>query len=67
MMSPPVHREPGPVEHLVTAIFAGLIAGLAGLAVLAIPLLLFYGVAILIFRHAYGVELPNPFAWFGLS
>jgi hypothetical protein len=31
------------------------------LAVGLFVLLLFYGVAVLIFRHAFGVELPNPF------
>jgi len=30
-------------------------------------LLLLYGVVILIFRYAYGVELPNPFTWLGIG
>ncbi len=26
-------------------------------------LLFWYGVAVLVFRYAFGVELPNPFDW----
>ena len=38
-----------------------LFAGLVGLAFAALWLLIAYGVIILIFRHAFGIELPNPF------
>jgi hypothetical protein len=27
-------------------------------------LLILYGVVLLIFRHAFGVEIPDPFSWF---
>lgn len=33
------------------------------LAYLAVVGVFFYGVAVLVFRHAFGVELPNPFIW----
>jgi hypothetical protein len=29
--------------------------------------LLFYGVVVLIFGHAFGVKLPNPFTWLGVG
>jgi hypothetical protein len=48
-------------------VFGGLVAGLFGLAVFGVGALLLYGVVILIFRHAYGVELPNPFSWLGVG
>jgi hypothetical protein len=38
-----------------------LFAGLVGLAFAALWLLIAYGAIILIFRHAFGIELPNPF------
>jgi hypothetical protein len=64
---PAAPREPSAFEGLVVAIFSGVVAGVAALAVAGFGLLVFYGVVILIFRHAYGVELPNPFTWFGLG
>ncbi len=27
-------------------------------------LLFWYGVAVIVFRYAFGVDLPNPFDWF---
>ena len=60
-------REPSAFEELVAAVFGGLFAGLLSLAVIGFFLLLLYGVVILIFRHAYGVELPNPFTWLGIG
>jgi len=60
-------REPSAIEELVAAAFGGLFAGLLSLAVVGFFLLLIYGVVILIFRHAYGIELPNPFTWFGIG
>ena len=38
-----------------------LIAGMMGLLLTALWLLIAYGVVIMIFRHAFGIELPNPF------
>ena len=32
-----------------------------GLLLTALWLLIAYGVVIMIFRHAFGIELPNPF------
>jgi hypothetical protein len=29
-----------------------------------VGLLILYGAVLLVFRHAFGVELPNPFSWF---
>jgi sterol desaturase/sphingolipid hydroxylase (fatty acid hydroxylase superfamily) len=60
-------REPSAFEELVVSIFGVVVAGTAALAAFVFLVLMFYGVAILIFRHAYGVELPNPFTWVGLS
>jgi hypothetical protein len=42
---------------LVTAIVS--VQAIGGM----IGLLMFYGVVLLIFRHAFGVELPNPLYW----
>lgn len=60
-----VVREGGAAE-----IFAILLAGILTLvaAVIALTvgttfLLVGYGVLVLVFRHAFGVELPNPFDW----
>jgi hypothetical protein len=33
----------------------------------ATALLVAYGVVLIVFRHAFGVDLPNPFSWLGLS
>ncbi len=41
--------------------FVSLIAGMMGLLLTALWLLIAYGVVIMIFRHAFGIELPNPF------
>lgn len=41
--------------------FVTLIAGMMGLLLTALWLLIAYGVVIMIFRHAFGIELPNPF------
>ena len=40
-------------------LFVGLIALPFGIAVI----LFWYGLAMLVFRYAFGVELPNPFDW----
>jgi hypothetical protein len=40
----------------------GCLVGLGCLGFL-IGALLLYGVAVIIFRNAFGVELPNPFFW----
>ena len=62
---PPAPREPSRFEELAVTLFGVVFWSLATVAVFGFVLLLLYGVIILIFRHAYGVELPNPFAWFG--
>lgn len=41
--------------------FVSLIAGMMGLLLTTLWLLIAYGVVIMIFRHAFGIELPNPF------
>jgi hypothetical protein len=41
--------------------FLTLMASLMGLLYTALWLLIAYGVVIMIFRHAFGIELPNPF------
>jgi hypothetical protein len=38
-----------------------LFAALVGVAYAALWLLIAYGVIMLIFRHAFGIDLPNPF------
>ena len=61
-------KAPPPVS--VKAQSSSLIWPLIGLSVFGLlrlaggvfVLLLLYGVAVLIFRHAFGVELPNPFS-----
>ena len=52
-----MRSDGGSIEEL----FATLIAGIFGLGFIALWLLVVYGVVILIFRHAFGIELPNPF------
>lgn len=39
--------------------------GFLSLAGGALGFLMVYGVVLLVFRHAFGVELPNPFKWLG--
>jgi hypothetical protein len=69
---PPEPKPPSPTEELIGDVIEGgarvigwLIVGLFSLAGLSVALSVAYGVVLLIFRHAYGVELPNPFNWFG--
>jgi hypothetical protein len=64
---PPELRKPGQFEELAGAVLAALFSGLFSIAIIGFFLLLFYGVVLLIFRHAFGVELPNPFTWFGMG
>jgi hypothetical protein len=52
-----------------TAIGLAIIIGFLAWATLGIAmgsamLLFCYGIVVLVFRHAFGVELPNPFNWF---
>ena len=42
---------------------AGLLGALIALPIGAAVVLFWYGLAILVFRHAFGIELPNPFDW----
>jgi predicted lipid-binding transport protein (Tim44 family) len=60
----PKPNEPSPIGDLIEGVIGGLMAGLFQLAVLGVGLTVMYGVVLLIFRHAFGVELPNPFNWF---
>jgi hypothetical protein len=64
---PPEPRKPGQFEELTGAVFGGLFAGLFSIALIGFFLLLSYGAVVLIFRHAFGVELPNPFTWWGVG
>jgi hypothetical protein len=45
----------------IEELFVTLIAGMMGLVLIALWLLIAYGVVIMIVRHAFGIELPNPF------
>jgi hypothetical protein len=65
--SPPELRKLGQFEELAGAVFGGLFSGLFSIALIGFFLLIFYGVVVLIFRHAFGVELPNPFTWLGVG
>lgn len=58
-------RDPAPreTESIVGSLVLLAIAGIAQLIGGLIVLTIVYGVALLIFRHAFGVELPNPFNW----
>jgi len=56
-------RPAGRIDGFITAIFVGLVAGVLQLAGIALGLSLLYGAVLLIFRHAFGVELPNPWFW----
>jgi hypothetical protein len=38
-------------------------AGLFVLPLLALVLLFWYGAAVLVFRYAFGIDLPNPIEW----
>jgi hypothetical protein len=60
---PPTSRA----RELIAVVFAALMVGLISLATFGFGGLLLYEGVILIFRHAYGVELPDPFAWFGVG
>jgi hypothetical protein len=59
-------RERGAVGHLFGPVLQGAIflltlMGVIQLIFWAVVLLLAYGVVVLVFRFAFGVELPNPF------
>lgn len=61
--NPPPVLEPERREPSLFWPLAGIaIFTIFRLAVGLFVLLLLYGVAVLIFRHAFGVELPNPFS-----
>jgi len=60
-------QKPDPVRELIAKVFATLMVGIFSLAIFGFAGLLFYGCGVLIFRHAFGIELPNPFAWFGVG
>jgi hypothetical protein len=42
---------------------AGLFVGLIALPIRIVVVLFWYGLAMLVFRYAFGIELPNPFDW----
>jgi hypothetical protein len=48
---------------LLGGLFLLLSMGIIQLAFAAFFFLLLYGVVIIIFRYAFGVELPNPFSY----
>jgi hypothetical protein len=50
-------------RYILSETLAALILLAAPLAVGTLFLLAAYGVVLLIFRHAFGVELPDPFDW----
>ena len=47
----------------ILEILLGLAAMVVTLAFSAFMLLGMYGVAVLVLRHAFGIELPNPVGW----
>jgi hypothetical protein len=53
----PRSSEPSLAWPIVGIVFFGAVQFAVGVFFL----LLLYGIAVLIFRHAFGVELPNPF------
>jgi hypothetical protein len=57
----PPQSEPSLIENVITGPFVGIIAALIQLAGAALVLSLIYRVIVLIFRHVFGVELPNLF------
>lgn len=61
--APKPPREPGLIENAITGLFVGLAWMLFSIAGIGLALSLLYGVIVLIFRNAFGVELPNPFNW----
>jgi hypothetical protein len=62
----PTKPNPGGNE-LVEMIGIGVASVVYGLMGFVFFGTLVYGAAILFFRHAFGVELPNPFSWLGLA
>jgi predicted lipid-binding transport protein (Tim44 family) len=60
----PEPNKPSPTAELIDSVIGGLMAGLFSIAVFGIALTVMYGVILLIFRQAFGIELPNPFNWF---
>jgi hypothetical protein len=72
MLRRPSEADPGPdnlapAPHLSRSDLAnsfglGPVSGcLVSVAVLVVLLLFFYGIVVIVFREAFGVELPNPF------
>ncbi len=59
MLGPPVG-----VLLLLGSPTRSIIAGAGCLGVVAVTALLLYGLAVIIFREAFFVSLPNPFDWF---
>ena len=53
----PLRSDGGNLEKF----FVSLITGTMGLMLVALWLLIAYGVVLMLFRHAFGIELPNPF------
>jgi sterol desaturase/sphingolipid hydroxylase (fatty acid hydroxylase superfamily) len=60
----PKPNRPSPTSELIESVIGGVFVGLFWLAVLGVALTVMYGVVLLILRHVFGVELPNPFNWF---
>jgi hypothetical protein len=66
-LSPHYRRpEPKPAteDSIAGTLFLLAVAGIGQLIGGIVVLLIMYGLVLLIFRHAFGVELPNPFNWF---
>lgn len=64
---PPEPKPPKPLSptaELIEIVIGGLMVWLFSLAGFGVALSVTYGIVLLIFRHAFGVELPNPFNWF---
>jgi hypothetical protein len=57
-------KEPSIAERVIVGLLVGLLAVALQLAGVVLALSLMYGIVLLIFRHAFGVELPNPYWWF---
>lgn len=55
-------REPGVVERVVTGLFVGVTVWVLSMGGFILGISLLYGLVLLVFRHAFGLELPNPYA-----
>ena len=58
-----MHRLYKYLDEGITVFFGMMILGPLALVFYGVILLLLYGVVLIVFRVAFGVELPNPLFW----